>query len=547
MIRNNFKESEEFMLSVLIADDELKIARLIKNLIQWKTLNLSFMGIVQDGISAYQMIMDKKPDIVITDIRMPELSGLEMIEKVTQSGLPVHFIVISGYRYFEYAQKALKYGVRDYLLKPIDEDELNRILEKICMETQNSRAMQEHVENLERNLADSRHILHRELMDRVFESGGDSLSTIYTQSSEQQSFENGVFRAFGIKADRDISIPCNEKQETLIVERITELINDTFEDQVIDLVVTPKESMWILVLLNYREEQQEVVQTLLNHLFKLTKNYICNFEHYSVSMGLSPDSGDFSQINLLLEMAREAVQCRIFEGTGLCIRSYSENRNHQIKGSDIANLQKDVFEKQISVLREDTACQIVRTCFETAVQENIMASEFFELTRTLFSIYCRTIEDLFHEAMSESLQKWTELAENCSSILELKNHVLDSLRKHIRYMVTKKSDMERRPVLDAIEYVQKNYNQKILLEEIAENSGFNANYFSELFKKETGKNFSAYVLELRMEKAKQLLRDTKKTIYEIAAEVGYKDSKYFSQQFTRTVGVKPNEYRKLYY
>ena len=110
------------MLKVLIADDEKKVGLLVKNLIRWEELQLEFMDIVQDGQAAYEVIMDKRPDIVITDIRMPSLSGLDMIKKVTESSLPVHFIVISGYRYFEYAQTALKFGVKDYLLKPIEED-----------------------------------------------------------------------------------------------------------------------------------------------------------------------------------------------------------------------------------------------------------------------------------------------------------------------------------------------------------------------------------------------------------------------------------------
>ena len=122
------------MLSVLIADDEKKVGLLIKNLIEWERLGLNFLGLVQDGQSAYDIILREHPDIVITDIRMPKLTGLEMIEKVSMSGIKVHFIVVSGYRYFEYAQRALKYGVKDYLLKPIDETELNKILEKVYAE-----------------------------------------------------------------------------------------------------------------------------------------------------------------------------------------------------------------------------------------------------------------------------------------------------------------------------------------------------------------------------------------------------------------------------
>ncbi len=110
------------MLKVLIADDEKKIGLLIKKLILWDELSMECMDIVQDGEAALRTILKDHPDIVITDIRMPGLSGLELIERVTDElgeDAP-HFIVISGYRYFEYARKAIKYGVEDYLLKPIE-------------------------------------------------------------------------------------------------------------------------------------------------------------------------------------------------------------------------------------------------------------------------------------------------------------------------------------------------------------------------------------------------------------------------------------------
>ena len=108
-------------------------------------------------------------------------------------------------------------------------------------------------------------------------------------------------------------------------------------------------------------------------------------------------------------------------------------------------------------------------------------------------------------------------------------------------------EKERKPVLEAISYIRGHYSEKLSLEEISERSGFNMNYFSELFKKETGKTFTAYLAEVRMEEAKRLLRDTGDAVYEIAEKVGYKDAKFFSQQFAKIVGIKPAEYRKLYY
>ena len=123
----------------------------------------------------------------------------------------------------------------------------------------------------------------------------------------------------------------------------------------------------------------------------------------------------------------------------------------------------------------------------------------------------------------------------------------DTVERELREGLKSSRERERKPVLEAAAYIKEHYGEKLSLEELSEKSGFNMNYFSELFKKETGKNFTAYVAEVRMEEAKRLLRDTNDAVYEIAEKVGYKDTKFFSQQFAKIVGIKPAEYRKLYY
>lgn len=534
------------MLKVLIADDEKKVGLLVKNLIEWEKLGLEFMDIVQDGQTAYEVIMEKKPDIVITDIRMPSLSGLEMIQKVTETGQQVHFIVISGYRYFEYAQSALKYGVKDYLLKPIDEDELNKILKKVCEEEAEAVGLQQHVQTLEKNLKNSKHMLHRERMERVFEQQEkqdmDMPDKIY-----QEYTGNGLFQAVGIKVDRDLKIPRNKDQEALIINKLADMINEIMQPQVIDLVVSAKKDMWIMVLLNFREEKQEEINTLLNQIFYSMKNYIGSFENYEITMGQSNHTAEFSKVNVILGTAREAVRCRIFEGCGYCIRTCSENRNINVKGQEIVKNNEEAMRKCIQVFKIDDLNKVIRDCFAEAEQERAMACEFFELADNLLRTYCTQVGELFNEDVEAEFDKWKEEVENSRNISTMKKFVLDTLKNHLKYLEQKQMDLERKPILDTIEYVKNNFGQKILLEDMAEKFGFHPNYFSEIFKKETGKNFSVYLQEVRMEAAKKLLRDSSETIYEIAFKVGYRDSRYFSQQFTKTVGIKPTEYRRLYF
>ena len=117
---------------VLIVDDELRIGTLINKLIHWDEFNLECVDVVDNGEKAFEIIQsDRCPDIVLTDIRMPKISGLDLIRMTREHHRDVKFIVISGYKEFEYAQQALQYGVEDYLLKPINEEELNHVMRKI--------------------------------------------------------------------------------------------------------------------------------------------------------------------------------------------------------------------------------------------------------------------------------------------------------------------------------------------------------------------------------------------------------------------------------
>ena len=125
-------------LKVLIADDEIKVCRLIQHLVDWDALEMDIIGFANDGKTAYENICEKKPDIVITDIRMPIYDGLELIRRAKETNPEINFIVISGYSQFEYAQQAIKYGVKDYLLKPLKKRELENSLIEIKEHSCNS-------------------------------------------------------------------------------------------------------------------------------------------------------------------------------------------------------------------------------------------------------------------------------------------------------------------------------------------------------------------------------------------------------------------------
>lgn len=144
------------MLKVIIADDEKMICSLISQLLDWEELGYEIIGMAHTGIDALEMITEKKPDVVISDIRMPGYDGLELIKRTKEAGIEAEFVMISGFKQFEYAQNAMKYGVKYYLLKPIEEDKLKEIVQEIYEDIQKRKEHEIYEKNLKSEIKETR-------------------------------------------------------------------------------------------------------------------------------------------------------------------------------------------------------------------------------------------------------------------------------------------------------------------------------------------------------------------------------------------------------
>lgn len=527
------------MRKVLIADDEIKVGQLVKRLIQWDRLGLTCIGLVTDGQTAYEKILSESPDIVITDIRMPVLTGLEMIQKASEQGVKCHFIVVSGYKYFDYAQKALKYGVEDYLLKPIDEDELNRQLQKIVTEEEQREDKQQQVDQIEKKLEDSKYLRHKEFLRQILSQKQENIDAANTEFGLQ--LENKCFRGLTFKLDRDIDVAENTQQMQFVLRKIMQKAEDAFSACTIDLIAAVQSNHSVQVLLNYFQTEQENIDNRITDFFNELSDYLENFQHYRITVGVSSEVESFEQISTAIEMSKEAAASRLFKGNGRRIE-YCQEPHTLFSPKDFQN-EYEEFAKAVETMQPD-ACQYqIHKCFRLASDKALFASEFYAMGLWLL----RSTYDILEIADTFDVDVQQEVLENLSTVADLRDYVIRQVQQLIKESRSERENRERKPVLEAIAYMKEHFTEKITLEDVAATIGFNTNYFSELFKKETGENFSNYLLGIRMEKAKQMLRDTKIPVYEIGESVGYKDAKYFSQQFMKVVGVKPAEYRKLYY
>ncbi|MFR1872924.1 MAG: helix-turn-helix domain-containing protein, partial [Coprococcus sp.] len=502
----------------------------------FEELDLELVGMAYDGESLLQMILDQSPDIVITDISMPKLDGLEVIRQAYNAEKHCKFIVVSGYRHFEYAYNALKYKVEDYLLKPITEETLNTTLRKVkdTIKTQGRETEDEKGRELRR----LQFISQQVLTDLVKNPKSvEDINRIFATR-----FESGRFRMILVKLDfeqeshqLDIDVSAVLKQVGNIMRlRLSEACND---------MIFEYKSEGVLATVNYQLNSELELQESVQQIFLETASVTELFRGLKFTVCVSRAVDNPNKLIELCSSIQQVIWQRLFAGVERVIYDrernlsveydFSELRNHFIKSFEI--IDEELFLKCMDQFFS-LPYEVLRNKSVTDFLAEVMG-ELIRLNKEPISTFT-DVEAVLERYRQIVRLSYTEkgLKENVSElVLEVMHHIKEALdKKHVK------------PVRSACQYIEENYQLNIRLEEIAQHVNLSAAYFSYLFKKETGKSLSEYVTEIKLQKARDMLKQGDLNISEIACEIGYSDVRYFSKIFKRVVGVKPSEYRKIY-
>lgn len=536
---------QEKRWKVLIVDDEFRIGQLIKKLINWEELPLACVDVVDNGETAYQVILDEDPDIVITDIRMPKINGLELVCMTKEVREDIKFVIISGYKEFEYAHKALQYGVNDYLLKPINEAELNEVLGKLSSELAQNQAAILEQDELKRTASVSEHIIKRDLLNHIIDK---ELLPSPTQVEQDYHvvLDAALYRGIDIKLDYTNLEKCDKKQDRHTMDKVFTIVEQKLSGHVKEELLCEKPGMHLYCLFNYEVDKAKEIKAVIGEILSEIQDYLLGFEQYVVTIGVGTEEDQFAKMSYSIKEAKKAAGNRIRLGVGRLI--YTENlpegEDAQVDTYLMPHAEK--LRQSIESYSRKELEQAVNQIFSPfLMNENLDFSVCYPLAEEIISFFLDNTEVQNEE--TEDLQEYLTAAVNqCYSIPMLKELLKQNLGDYLAMSLKILETESTKPVRQAKQYVDVHFAEKITLEDIAEIVELNPVYFSVLFKKETGMNFSAYLVNVRMETAKQMLRDGNETIAAIAEQVGYKDSRYFSQIFARTVGVKPALYRKLH-
>ena len=261
--------------SVLIVDDEFRIGLLIKKLIHWTELNMECLDVLDSGETAVKIIQEKKPDIVITDIRMPKVNGLDLIKTIRESDINVHFIVISGYKEFEYAHKALAYGVEDYILKPVNEKDLNDALHKIGKKLSDKEIFTKHQTELKRTIDKSNKIIRQNLLRNIIDQRENiNLSDIPI------NMEGELYQGIDIKLDYIDCENMDIRHDTQTVNKVYSLVETAIRKELKEFLICQKDYLHIYCLFNYDRDKEKDIKELVSKILIQIKEYLMGFDQY---------------------------------------------------------------------------------------------------------------------------------------------------------------------------------------------------------------------------------------------------------------------------
>lgn len=505
-------------MRVVIADDEKYVRLALKDTLQHLTIPIEIVGEAADGREAYDICLAHRPDILITDICMPEEDGFVLLEKIRKDFPELPIIIYSGYDNFSYAQRAIRYRIAEYLLKPIDEEELEKAIKNI--QSFYMAGM------FERKLTIYNEILHSIINCKQNESILD-WQTDASEENRREFFMN-------VKG---------HTMEMLCIQGNYPMEKRKWEDYFKENIVYSwcmDEEQGVLLVICEMEEQKNI----LSAATEIWKRDGFLHEFRTLTDEFMEDGERFAEIrNHWIEMNKQIqfyfwddYQSGRTEGTAIPTNQTGEqyNQNYLDQMNAAIRLGKKNYLKEVE--KEYWDGLLVQFQWSNPVFVKSTMKNFLGRTMLLLDLSVGACEQI-----SRYMKKVSRVLK-ADQVFELMMECVDQLFEFYQRENAGNIVDSTKEVIE--DYLEKHYHQEIALEQLAEYLHFNPNYTSSLFKKIFGKTFISYLTDMRMEKAKSLLKREELRIYEVARMVGYEDERYFQKTFKKITGVTPKEYRK---
>lgn len=531
---------------LIIADDEPKIIQLIRQLGHFGELGIEIIDECHTGQEAYESIVRNRPDFVLSDIKMPVYDGIELIRMVRDAKLDPLFVLLSGYRHFEYARSAISLNVMDYLLKPIDEDQLNETLKKVCIRIDQQRLQREDRESLSQFRANR----NRQDMERFWNQligPGQSEEELCFASEElcnrtfHTEFEEGCYQAVYIFSNLGAILGSGD---TISSSRVDSFIDASFRD--LAKVCCYNTYKGYVLILNFPEGKRSEIRQAVAALYYKIRDLRETYGEIRVSIGCSRIKYSVRELKTACMEAHSAQWGRlVLAANGVLdfdqvagLRRFS--RKELISGEEYAQICDC-----IKYLRTEELGDVFEKIYQRAGGFNNANPQ--DMLQTFFYLQAAVLASFEEDEKKKRIDEDSHYAYfNGRSFQQVIRNLFLVCQKYLDEEKAQLKEKMGKPIRMAARFIQEHYGEQISLEDAAAAGNVSPTYLSKLFRNEMGVGFNDFLTQVRLEESEKLLAQTALPIREIAARVGYLDEKYYSKLFKKATGIKPTDYRKIY-
>ncbi|KRE68885.1 response regulator [Paenibacillus sp. Soil750] len=509
------------MYSILLVDDEKMELEMLADYVRWGDMGIRVAGTAKNGREALQRMEELRPDIILTDVRMPVMDGLEFSRRAKQINRNVQVVFLSGHDEFHYIKAALSVEAIGYLLKPLDMGELQLLMEKVKQKCEEFRISSQTSEVLKESYL-------RELVQ-------ESSPLVRSQWIEKLVLlpssipSSGLFQLIYLTID-----PVNHYG----VELVTQIRNFAQAEIPRSFLCQMKEGTFLLLC-----HKQDTASLELYHAAEQLIRYINDNNNVIISIGVSDIQMGLDSLYELYVGAKRANESKFYYGLGTCTRA----------DQAVEPVYKEVNPEQaiaslchaISHLQEAAASTVIQDFFNelrtSKVDRDLVCSSSLRLITAIEQHFTNIIGGDSVNAMY--VDDWKGIA-TYSTINEIENHILGVCHAILSLMKEKDKDKNLYIIHQITHLIDNSFSRQLTIEDLAKQVYLSPNYVRTLFKEKTGETILEYLTRIRIHHAAELLKDKSKKIHEIAASVGYENVSYFCSVFQKFKGTTPNEYRK---
>lgn len=525
------------MFTMILVDDEEYVIEGLKEHIDWESLNIKIIGQALNGEDGLKAIRKHTPDIVLADVKMPFMNGLEMIRQLCQEGIRSKIIIQSAYDEYQLLREAMNYGVIDYILKPFLPSEIEKTMQKVVRLITHEKSMEMN-DQLTRSKLDQA-ALKRNLLERIFDNSCGAGQALIQQAENMGIDLSGAYYlviAFGMN-----SYDSRYRTAADVIRfPLLESCSEYFDINQANLYFDDNR---IYLLLGYNQAAGAAERMIVNKVRGFVNRCLAK-ENIALTAGVGRIVDNPSAIYQSFNEARESLAHKIYKGKAGIV-TYAEVEYAKTYRNNLQLYNHKLLIDGLKQRKKAMVDECVADMFERVRKFQMVYNKCLELNLIeMIGATFLTLNDL-GENVEETIvfnESPNEVILNSSELTEVRDWLQKFFHQIDRILSNGGKHKKTRIINEVVDYVKDNYDKEPSLQKIAKQLGLSPNYLSNLFTRHFGENFTDYLNRYRIEKAKELLTKGRYKVGCIAAMVGFSDDDYFRKIFKRFTGMNPSEY-----